>query len=140
MYLTLTHIPTLSHPTLDRTDVIKQDLIQARVHRRVEMQHVPIQTRVLRLVQVCVHGPSGIGDGPGIQNAETFALEVILKVVFGNEWGGLSGLGWVSVGRGGMGWMRIKKKRHHIDEAWCGSSWVEATVDEHVRMGWKMVV
>ena len=64
------------------------------------MQHVPIQMRVLRLAQVRVHCASRIGDGPGVQDTETFATEVCFEFVLGDETRGLSG-GWGVVGRDG---------------------------------------
>ena len=98
--LSIRHRDTCSSHYLDRIDVIEQHFIQTRVHRRVKMQHVPIQMRVLRHVQMCVHRPGGKGDGSGVQDAETFALGVVLEVVFGLERSrfpvGLSG--WWEVG------------------------------------------
>lgn len=77
--------------------------------------------RVLRLVQVCVHRPGGKGDGSGVQDAETFALEVVLEVVFGLERGrfpvGLSN--WVVEEgvRDGIGEKGMACKRVDADES-----------------------
>ena len=49
------------------------------------MHIIPIQVAVLSFTEMYVHGPNAGSNVAGVQNADAFALEKGLEVVFGDE-------------------------------------------------------